>query len=53
MTFLSHWIPTFAGAAVLAVAGLILRAINRRKDAIALPHPPRIRSEAREGHTGT
>jgi hypothetical protein len=53
MTFLSHWIPTFAGAAVLAVAGLILRAINRRKDTVPLPRPPRLRSETREGHTGT
>jgi hypothetical protein len=43
MTYLSHWIPTFAGAAVLAVAGLILRAINRRKEIAAVPHPPRPR----------
>ena len=53
MTPFIRWIPTFAVVAVLAVAGLILRAINRRKDAVPLPPPPRVRSEAREGHTGT
>lgn len=49
MTFLAHWIPTFAVATVLVVAGLILRAINRRKDSLLL-QPPRAHSEAREGH---
>lgn len=50
MTFFAHWIPTFAVATVLVVAGLILRAINRRKDDVLL-HPPGARSAAREGHT--
>ena len=52
MTLFIRWIPTFVVVAVLAVAGLILRAINRRKD-VSLPHPPLIRSETREEHSGT
>jgi hypothetical protein len=51
MTFLMHWI--LAAGTILAVAGLILRAINRRKDAVPLPAPPRIRPEAREPHPGS
>jgi len=53
MTYLSHWIPTFAGAGVLAVAGVILWVINYRKDVAAARQPPRVRPEAREEHTGT
>jgi hypothetical protein len=50
MTFLSHWIPTFAGAAVLAVAGLILRAINRRKPGVPSPRVSSAPSSIPEGH---
>jgi len=53
MTLFIRWIPTFAVVAVLAVAGLILWVINRRKEIAAAPHPPSIRSETRERHTGT
>jgi hypothetical protein len=53
MSYLAHWIPTLAGAAVLAIAGFVLRAMNRRKDALPLPDPPRTRPETREGHTGS
>jgi hypothetical protein len=51
MTFLIHWIPTLAAGTVLAVAGLILRAINHRKDIAAVPHPPR--PDSLEGQPGT
>ena len=30
MSFLIHWIPTFVGAAILAVAGFLLAASERR-----------------------
>ena len=30
MRFLIYWIPTFAALAILAIAGFILRASNRR-----------------------
>ena len=52
MNYLAHWIPTFAGAAVLAIAGFVLRGVNSRKDAVPLPDPPRIRPEAGEGRAG-
>jgi len=30
MTYLMHWVPTFAGALVLAIAGFILLALESR-----------------------
>jgi hypothetical protein len=30
MSYLIRWIPTFAAVAILAIAGFILLAINRR-----------------------
>jgi hypothetical protein len=52
MTFLVHWIPTLVIGTVLAVAGLILRAINHRKDG-SFPSPRPTGLEPREGHTRT
>jgi hypothetical protein len=50
MTFFAHWIPTFAAASVLAVAGLILRAINRRKYGVSSPRVPSAPPSIPEGH---
>jgi len=32
MTYLERWIPTFAGVGVLAIAGIILLALNIRDE---------------------